>query len=198
MSIQNSFTKPMLIGLASGVVAAVVTWFALQAAAPSAPSTIESPPTSRPAAPAVPPPEAPRAHLYDSRDGASYGYTAQLSDVQRQAGQVANSIVMISYAGNRDGRHQVHLHEGQALVGYECSAPCDVIKVMTVLDVDGLRNQVRVEHLRSAPNMIAAMALQDAMSGRLEPYTQDYDEIPYELWIDQTKGLTRKRSKVKP
>jgi hypothetical protein len=188
-----SNTKSVFIGAAVGLVVAVGAFALMQA---SAKKEVVIPVQSQSAAPANPPPQAVRNHFYDVHDGAAYGYTAQLSDVQRQSGQVANNIVMLSYAGMRDGKYQVHLHEGQAVIGYECVAPCEVIKVLTVLDVDGLRNQVRVDHMRSTPNMIAAMALRDAIGGHLEPYLQHYDEQPYELWIDQSKGLTRKRLKT--
>lgn len=137
-----------------------------------------------------------KPHLYDVHEGAEYGYTAALSELDRRAGKVANTIVMVGYAGERNGRHQVHVRSGNAITAFECAAPCEVIKSMTVMDVDGMRQQVQTEHLRAVPTMIAALALKDAMSGELLRYSQDYDGRPYDLWVSDTNGLTRQPAKA--
>lgn len=136
-----------------------------------------------------------RQHNYDVKDGVDYGYTAELSADQRQAGQVANNIVMFSYAGQRDGKHQVHSRQGNLFYAFECSVPCEVIKVLSVIDADGLRQEATVERLRATPTMIAAMALADAIHGELEEYAQypdgDRKGRQLALWVDEQRGLTR-------
>jgi hypothetical protein len=131
-----------------------------------------------------------RGYYYDLKEGVDYGYTAL-----QQPGQAGRSIIMVSYAGQRDGKYQVHTRQATLVSAFECSAPCDVIKVMSVIDADGLRRTVNVERIRAAPNMIGAMALADAMAGRLESYVEYIDNTPKgrqaEVWVDEQKGLTR-------
>jgi hypothetical protein len=133
-----------------------------------------------------------RTHNYDVQDGAEYGYTAAITPAQQQAGQVGQTIHMMFYAGERDGRHQMHMINGNVFVVFECSAPCEVIKAMTVIDEDGLRSQVNTERIRAVPGMIAALALDDAISGRLHPYEQHINGRRYAPWVDDSKGLVRK------
>jgi hypothetical protein len=157
--------------------------------APMPQAQVQSPsPAPAPAAPV-------RLHNYDSRDGMAYGYTAAITPEQRQAGRVSESVVMFFYAGQREGRHQVHIYEGSRVTAAECAAPCDVIKVLTVMDLDSLRGNVSVEYMRNAPGVIAGLALQDALAGKLEPYAEIQPDGRFEVWVDQLKGLRRTRSK---
>lgn len=156
-----------------------------------------APSQARPVMPpevASPPVVAPpvRLHNYDVQDGPEYGYTAAITPQEQQAGQVGNSVFMFSYAGQRDEKYQVHLAKGNVLQAFECSAPCEVIKIMTVIDEDGLRQHVNTERMRVAPNMIAALALEDAINGKLRAYEQHRNGRRYEVWVDDAKGLRRK------
>lgn len=139
------------------------------------------------------PPPAVRAQNYEFRDGMDYGYTAAISAAQRQTGQAAPTVVMFAYAGQQDGRHQVHLREGNVLRAAECSAPCEMVRFLSVVDAEGLRSDVVVDHVRNAPNMIAGLALADAIAGRLERYAEHQGKRRYALWVDQHKGLVRTR-----
>lgn len=159
-----------------------------QPPAPNRPQDVAAVPV-----PSTPQITKPREHNYDVHEGVDYGYTAMLSADQQRAGQAANTVVMVSYAGERNGRYQVHSRTGNVLRAFECAAPCDVIRVMAVIDADDLRQEVQMEYLRNTPGTIAAMALEDAMHGRLEPYAEYQGKRRYELWVDQANGLTRKR-----
>lgn len=149
-----------------------------------------------PAPPAPAPAAAPsREHYYDFKEGIDYGYTAELSETQRQAGQAASNVIVVNYAGQRDGKYQIHMRQGTMLFAFECSVPCDVMKILSVLDADDLRQQVTVERVRPSPGMIAAMALRDAASGKLEEYVEyidgDRKGRHVTLWVDERRGLTR-------
>lgn len=132
-----------------------------------------------------------RGHFYDMQEGVDYGYTV----AQAQPGQAGRAIIMVSYAGQRDGKHQIHTRQASVLSAYECAAPCDIIKVMSVVDIAGLRRTVDVHRIRAAPNMIGAMALADAMAGRLTRAVEYIDGTKQgrhaEVWVDEKKGLTR-------
>lgn len=136
-----------------------------------------------------------REHNYDVVDGIQYGYTMALSDVQRQAGQVGNQVFMVAYAGERNGVFQVHAEQNGVLLAFECSRPCDVVKAMTVIDRDDLRDQVRVEYVKNVPGMLAALALDDAMNGRLKPYVEYDGPRRWAVWVDAKRGVTRSRDR---
>lgn len=140
-------------------------------------------------------PAPPRSHNYDLKDGVDYGYTVLVTDEQRKFGKEGAEIIMFSYAGERDGKHQVHHRQAGIITAYECSTPCDIVKVLSAMDIDGLRKTVNVERLRSSPNMIAAMALQDAMTGKLQTYSEYPEAAPkgtrLDVWLDDRKGITR-------
>ncbi|MFI5447737.1 hypothetical protein [Polaromonas sp. UC242_47] len=145
----------------------------------------QQPPTSLQSAAVV------REHNYDLKEGVDYGYTVLLTDDQRKAGKASAEIVMFSYAGQRDGKHQIHARQTSILTAYECAAPCEIIKVISAMDIDGLRKTVNVDRLRPSPNMIAALALQDAMTGKLEPYAEYQGKQRYGLWVDERQGIVR-------
>jgi hypothetical protein len=136
-----------------------------------------------------------RDHFYDFRDGIDYGYTMEQSQTQKEAGQAGSAIVVFNYAGERAGRHQLHSRDGGFLVAFECTNPCEVMKVITVLDADGMRQNVRVERVRPQPNMIAALAVRDAAAGKLDPYVEYPDGDRHgrhvAVWVDERQGLTR-------
>lgn len=185
-----------LLGIAlasiSIFIAGTIWWAARQdkPAAQQAPAALPDRPVAQPVL---------RTHNYDVQDGAQYGYTAALSDDQRQAGQVANNVMMFLYAGERGGKHQMHLHKGKLVNAFECSLPCDVIKVMTVMDMEGMRDSVNVEYIRAAPNSVAALALDDAINGRLKPYEQHREGARWEVWVNEANGFHGKYlGKVKP
>lgn len=140
-----------------------------------------------------------KAHNYDLKEGIDYGYTVLVTEEQRKAGKAGAEIIMMSYAGERDGKYQVHSRQAGVLTAFECSAPCDIVKVMSAVDIDGLRKTVHVERLRAGPNMIAALALQDAMTGKLQTYSEYPETAPkgtrLDVWIDEQKGIVRTAQK---
>ncbi|MBQ0936730.1 hypothetical protein [Ideonella paludis] len=151
-----------------------------------------------PSAGIVPPPKPTRAHNYDSQDGIAYGYTAVISQKQREEGRAAANVLMFKYAGSKNGRHQIHSRDGDSLAAYECSAPCDVIKVMQVTDADYLRNKVFTEHIRAEPNAIASLALDDAIKGKLKEYAEYHGDMMVGVWVDEVKGIQRTKLGPRP
>lgn len=135
-----------------------------------------------------PEPSPARPHNYDLQEGSAYGYTAALSNSDREGGRVGQQIVMVLYAGQREGRHQVHIRQGALLSALECGAPCDVVKMITVMDIAGVPAQPNVQMLRNAPGMLAGLALEDAIKGRLAQYR---DEQGRAVWVDSVTGVVR-------
>jgi hypothetical protein len=135
-------------------------------------------------------------HAYEIRDGMKYGYSAAVSDDQKRAGQVASAVMMFSYAGQRDGKHQLHTTDGTVFTAIECSDPCDVMKVMTFVDKDYLRQNIKVEYLKNTVGSVANFALSDAFKGYLNQYGIERGGVAHHVWMDEQKGL--RESPIKP
>lgn len=134
------------------------------------------------------------AHNYTVADGREYGYPRAVSENEQNAGQVAGEIMMFRYAGERNGKHQVLMSQGMLIAAFECANPCQVIKVMTIMDNPALAGQVSIERLQYNPSSVAGAAIEDAINGRLEQFEEVDDQgRKSHLWVDEKAGLRRKR-----
>lgn len=136
-----------------------------------------------------PTPKPQPAHNYAMKDGMQYGYTRALSDVERQAGQVGNQLVMAYYAGERGGKYQAHIMDGVTVQAIECEKPCEYAKIMTYIDNPLLKDQIKVERMKAAPGTIAWLIMDDAMNGRLRVYGRDVNGKPHSAWVDGSRGM---------
>lgn len=137
------------------------------------------------AAPAVILPD----HNYVMRDGMKYGYPAAISRDQQNSGQVSSALVMAMFAGERNGKLQAHLTDGNTVSALECERPCTYLKIMTYIDADYLRDQIRVEHAVSDPSSVGALIMRDAMNGKLDRYGVGRGKKRYGQWVDERKGM---------
>ena len=131
------------------------------------------------------------AHNYIVKDGMKYGYPAAISENDKKAGQVAEKMVMAMYAGERGGKHQVHILDGTTVTAIECSSPCSYIKTMTYIDNPYLKNTINTEHINASPKSLGFMIMQDAMSGALRQYAREINNKRYSMWVDEQKGMQR-------
>ncbi len=131
----------------------------------------------------------PKRHAYEMRDGMKYGYTTVVSEESRRAGQVANAVLMFSYAGERDGKHQLHTTDGNVFTALECSNPCELMKAMTFIDKDYLRQNIKVEYLKNTVGSVANLAISDALDGYLNQYGIERGKVAHQVWMDEQKGL---------
>lgn len=130
-------------------------------------------------------------HNYVMQDGMKYGYPSAISENDRNAGQVSEKLVMALYAGEKSGKHQAHLMDGSVVSVLECEPPCRYLKIMTFVDDDYLRDEIKVEHIVAAPNSLGYSIMQDAMRGRLKQYAVGTKEKRYTVWMDERKGMQR-------
>lgn len=125
-------------------------------------------------------------HYYVLKDGDHYGYERKLTDAEKQAGSVAPEVVMMRYAGQHGGVHQVFYYQrgGHYAEVYECAAPCEFIKVMTF----ARGKLVRSNRFRATPDSLGWAVMQDAMNGRLTvaKIGPDRNET---AWFDEREGL---------
>jgi hypothetical protein len=131
-----------------------------------------------------------RDHNYDFVDGMEYGYTLASTEADEQNGVATNDITMFKYAGNKDGLHQLHTNQGPLLISIECAHPCNVAKIMSVMDLSHeIEAPVIVERTRLKENSIAALALEDAAKGKLKSYYREVNGKKYSAWVMQEKGI---------
>ncbi len=125
-------------------------------------------------------------HFYTMRDGFEYGYERTLSSNEINNGQAATTLVMIRYAGNKNGKHQIYNEDNGVFSVFECSVPCEFVKSMVFVDGE----HVRTERMRAA-GTIAEAALLDAQNGKLEQAERKRKSQPnksYHLWFDEDNG----------
>lgn len=139
--------------------------------------------------------EAP-THNYDYRDGMQYGYTKAGTPSDKQNGVAAREVVMLMYAGKDGDVYQLHSWNGNALTAMECALPCEVVKVMSVMDVPGTeRAPVSTRRLRLEVNSVARLAFDDAAGGYLAPYAvrekSGSKEQYYQVWVDESTGIVK-------
>lgn len=130
-------------------------------------------------------------HNFVMRDGMKYGYPAAISEEARKAGQVAETLVMVLYAGEKDGKQQVHIIDGVSVSAFECESPCQHIKVMSYIDNPYLKNQIKVEYIATRPDSLGYLMMQDALRGKLDQYGVGDENKRYTVWVDEKKGMQR-------
>lgn len=136
-------------------------------------------------------------HNYDFAERGEYGYALAVSDLQRQAGQLAAQFVTYRYLGERDGRFQLYIRQGDVVTVLEATKPCKVIKTMSFVDADYMRETINVERIQCLPGTVGHLAFDDAMNGRL----RTSDEVRRDgsrrvLWMDERKGLVSTKYKT--
>jgi hypothetical protein len=137
-----------------------------------------------------------RDHNYEVREDMDYGYAAAISQNAQNGGQVAPKILMFKYAGQRDGKHQVHASDGVNFTAIECSSPCEVMKIMNFIDKDYLRGTVRVERIKNQPGTIANLVMDDALHGRLNNYGMSRGNQTFQVWVDEKVGYQERLVKA--
>lgn len=129
------------------------------------------------------------AHNFQVQDGLQYGYKAAISETARASGQVAPQILMFRFAGERDGKFQVHTVEGNAVTALECTKPCKVVKTIAFIDANYLRQSTQVSHMAYEPGTIAYAVFEDALNGRLRPYGMERGNKRYQVWVEEKRGF---------
>lgn len=186
-------------GFIAGLVALGVVGFVIKFVSPA----FESAPEVTSANSAPPPaiiyqPPKP-AHNYDFAERGEYGYSLAVSDLQRQAGQIAAQFVTYRYLGERGGRYQLYIRQGEVVTVLEATKPCTVIKTMTFIDADYLRDSVNVERVQCLPGTVGHLAFDDAMNDRLQASGEVMkDGSRRAMWMDERKGLARLKEKIAP
>lgn len=123
-------------------------------------------------------------HWYSMRDGQEYGYERDVSAADRLQGRTANPLLMLKYAGQKDGVQQIFGSEGSSIMVMECDTQCEFIKVSAYSTEGG--PPLSVDRVRADPDALATHAMQDARYGKLEPFVAQIKKKPHHVWFDKT------------
>lgn len=123
-------------------------------------------------------------HNYVVKDGLEYGYESELSQNDKDQGKVANTVLMFRFAGEKDGRYQVYIKQGDLSEVAECEKPCDYIKIMRFSG----NVMIDKEMVSGRNQSIGRMALDDAINGYMEQFVGTPTRggtKPYHVWFTE-------------
>jgi hypothetical protein len=142
--------------------------------------------TSQPEKAEIVPVEPLPDHYYSMKDGLEYGYEPAVSEDAQKAGQLASTLLMFKFAGERDGVYQIYTKDGYSTTVAECSNPCDFIKIMVFAKDVG---HVKTERMRATEGTIVWLAISDAINNKLEQFVNEKNGKKFTVWWDEKKGL---------
>jgi hypothetical protein len=126
-------------------------------------------------------------HYYVMHDGAEYGYESAISDNAKSNGQIAAKLLMLRYAGSRDGKYQVYTTEKGITTSMECENPCEYIKVM-VFSND---THLQTERIRATEGALGWYVMQDAINGKLNQsmWRSNDKKVTKNIWFSEKGGM---------
>lgn len=124
-------------------------------------------------------------HEYSLKDGYDYGYERAVSDEDAAKGKVASSLLMVRYAGARDGKFQAYIKDRATIAAFECANPCEFLKTMTFYDGD----LMRTERTRAVEGSVGWSVMSDAINGKLSPWIGTRNGKKFNIWFDEKKGV---------
>lgn len=127
-------------------------------------------------------------HYYAMNEDGAYGYERAPSEEDIKQGRLATSLIMVRFVGEKDGKWQAANEDGSIVTVFECSKPCEFIKVMAFnLEAEG--QALNVERIRVQPGIVAYSIMQDAINGKLKDRMGlRKNGKDYSVWFDEKKG----------
>ena len=105
-------------------------------------------------------------HFYALKDSDEYGYEPEISDNQKDAGQVTSPLLMYRFLGEKKGQYQLLQSKGTMRIVFDCEKPCEFLRVRAF--VDGY--EVSKDRMRRVEGSILYYAFEDAMEGKLDQH----------------------------
>lgn len=140
-----------------------------------------------PASQAEPVAEVPPAptHNYTVYMDDEYGYQPAVSENQLNNGQVATTLFMLKYLGEKNGKYQLFTKQNDnVMTVMECQNPCQFIKLHHLVNGMGV---VKTEVMEAAPDSIGKLAFDDAINGELQQFVKEDGGKRYTVWLDGKK-----------
>ncbi len=97
---------------------------------------------------------------FDEQEGDTYFYASAVSEEDKKKGKAVGSVVNFRYLGESGGVHKIASVDdmGRALLRYECSTPCKIIKRTF---------HGQTERIPYDPQSVIGAAFEDALNGSL-------------------------------
>lgn len=97
---------------------------------------------------------------FDEQEGETYFYASAVSEEDKKKGKAVGSVVNFRYLGEIGGVHKIASVDdtGRALLRYECSTPCKIIKRTF---------HGQTERIPYDPQSVIGAAFEDALNGSL-------------------------------
>ena len=125
-------------------------------------------------------------HYYSMKDGYEYGYEQAISQDSAEAGQVASTLIMFKFSGEKDGVYQAYSkNTSEVITTLQCNNPCDFIKVMTFLNGQHLTT----ERLKATEGSIGWTVMADVINGKLEQYIGQQNGKKVNVWFTEQDGM---------
>jgi len=127
-------------------------------------------------------------HNYAVYMDGEYGYQPAVSENQTNNGQVAATLFMVKYLGEKNGKYQLFSKQNDHVMAVmECQNPCEFIKLNHIINGMGV---VKTEVMEAAPDSLGRIAFEDAIAGKLEPFVKEENGKRYSVWLEDKK-MTR-------
>lgn len=124
-------------------------------------------------------------HNYAMKDGYQYGYARAISEEEASNGQVAEQLMMFKFTGSRDGKFQIFTETDGVISTLECENPCEFMKAMVFYQ----GRHIKTERFRAAEGSVGALALTDAINGKLDQFVSGKNSKLVNVWFDEKKGV---------
>jgi hypothetical protein len=131
-------------------------------------------------------PEPPKIeHMYSMKDGDQYGYEKGISKDQQDAGQTASTLLMFSYAGEKDGVYQAYTGTDGVVTVMQCNNPCEFMKILTFVGGEN----VKTDRMKATEGSVGWAVMSDAINGKLEPHVAKRNGKKGHVWFDENSGI---------
>ena len=128
-------------------------------------------------------------HYYAMTENGEYGYEAGVSEDDQQGGQVAANLIMVKFAGEKDGKFQVFYRDSNVRSAYhvsECENPCRYMKSMTFLN----GKHIKTERATNTEGSLGWAWMSDAINGEMERGTIESKKSGKSfVWFDEKAGM---------
>lgn len=127
-------------------------------------------------------------HYYSLKDGYEYGYEQGLSQNSTNEGQVASTLLMFKFAGEKDGIYQAYAKNAMgAFDVIQCTNPCNYFKEMIFFNGE----HIKTERVKAVEGSIGWSVMADAINGKLEQYVgmNSVTRKKVNVWFDEQNGM---------
>lgn len=125
-----------------------------------------------------------KTHNYSLKDGYQYGYERAISTEDANQGKAASELLMVRYAGTKGGDFQAYVIDGSLIAVFQCSSPCEFIKIMTFMNYE----HIKTDRMRAVEGTMGWSVMSDAINGKLDQYIGQRNGKNVHVWFDEKNG----------